>query len=202
MHIATRLRGSPASRYLVACMGVQDSGGYQHASPPLHNADKLESPCVFHLRSSVRDSTGRRRLFCPTCFLYTPELFSFCLLYVFSIFPKDPAQVFREKPITAKGTLMADDTATYNAEYNGAGLVITSAIFLGLTYLSVGLRTYVRAYLTKCFQLDDWLMLVAQVCLIKNVQKRYGTLTLWSSGNFHRLMLFYISRCTGWHGSS
>lgn len=66
--------------------------------------------------------------------------------------------------------LMAGDAAAHNAEYNGNALIITAAIFLCMTYVSVGLRTYVRAYLTKCFQVDDWLMLVAQVCGVRNIQ--------------------------------
>lgn len=57
---------------------------------------------------------------------------------------------------------MADDTG--HDGYNGSALVITSVTFLVLTWLSVLLRTYVRGFLTKSFQLDDWLMLVAQVC--------------------------------------
>jgi len=47
-------------------------------------------------------------------------------------------------------------------ENNGGALVGTAVSFLVLTYISVALRTYVRAILTKSFQADDWLMLVAQ----------------------------------------
>jgi len=50
------------------------------------------------------------------------------------------------------------------AENNGGPLLGTAVTFLALTYISVALRTYVRAILTKNFQMDDWLMLVAQVC--------------------------------------
>lgn len=57
---------------------------------------------------------------------------------------------------------MAKDAA-YLAQYNGASLVGTAVSFLAFTYISVGLRTYVRAFLTKGFLLDDWLMLAAQV---------------------------------------
>jgi hypothetical protein len=49
------------------------------------------------------------------------------------------------------------------SEYNGNQLVITSIFFLVMTWLSVGLRTYVRTVLTHNFVADDWLMLVAQV---------------------------------------
>jgi hypothetical protein len=55
------------------------------------------------------------------------------------------------------------DSATYLAEYNGGALVGTAVSFLILTYLSVGLRTYVRGVLTDSFFADDWLMLAAQV---------------------------------------
>lgn len=52
------------------------------------------------------------------------------------------------------------------AQYNGDDLKITAVLFLVLTGCSVGLRTYVRAFMTHSFQADDWLMLVAQVRLI------------------------------------
>lgn len=55
------------------------------------------------------------------------------------------------------------DNATYLAEYNGGALVGTAVSFLVLTFLSVGLRTYVRGVLTNSFMADDWLMLGAQV---------------------------------------
>lgn len=59
--------------------------------------------------------------------------------------------------------LMADETALLD-EYNGSSLVITAIILLVLTWMSVTLRTYVRGFMTNSFQLDDILMLVAQVC--------------------------------------
>jgi hypothetical protein len=51
------------------------------------------------------------------------------------------------------------------AEGNGNALTGTAICFLAFTYVSVALRTYVRAGLTRNFQIDDWLMLVAQVGL-------------------------------------
>lgn len=57
---------------------------------------------------------------------------------------------------------MAEDAA-YLAQYNGGSLVGAAVSFLALTYVSVGLRTYVRVFLTKGFLIDDWLMLAAQV---------------------------------------
>lgn len=60
---------------------------------------------------------------------------------------------------------MAVDS-TVLAQYNGGDLKITAILFLVLTGLSVGLRTYVRAFMTNSFQADDWLMLIAQVRFI------------------------------------
>ena len=54
------------------------------------------------------------------------------------------------------------------AEDNSNALVGTAVSFLAFTYVSVALRTYVRAVLTRNFQIDDWLMLVSQVCLLKH----------------------------------
>ncbi|KAB5563066.1 hypothetical protein GE09DRAFT_769398 [Coniochaeta sp. 2T2.1] len=48
------------------------------------------------------------------------------------------------------------------AENNSSALVGTAISFLAFTYVSVGLRTYVRAGLTRNFMLDDWLMLISQ----------------------------------------
>lgn len=48
-------------------------------------------------------------------------------------------------------------------EENGSALVATAIALLTLSWFSVGLRTYTRAVLMKSLQLDDWLMLVAQV---------------------------------------
>lgn len=58
---------------------------------------------------------------------------------------------------------MAGDSHVVLAEYNGDDLKATAILFLVLTGLSVGLRTYVRGFMTTSFQVDDWLMLVAQV---------------------------------------
>ncbi|KAM0272182.1 hypothetical protein ACHAQH_008832 [Verticillium albo-atrum] len=49
------------------------------------------------------------------------------------------------------------------AEDHGGVLVATAISFLILSWISVILRTYVRAILTKAYQADDWLMLVAQL---------------------------------------
>jgi hypothetical protein len=48
-------------------------------------------------------------------------------------------------------------------DYNGEQLVVISIFFLCLTFISVGLRVFVRIWIMKSFQWDDWLMVVAQV---------------------------------------
>ncbi len=45
----------------------------------------------------------------------------------------------------------------------GASMVGTCVSLLVLSWVAVGLRTYTRAILMKSFQIDDWLMFVAQV---------------------------------------
>ncbi|KAI1075871.1 hypothetical protein F5B20DRAFT_368620 [Whalleya microplaca] len=57
---------------------------------------------------------------------------------------------------------MAAQDPNVPTESNGSALVGTCAIMLILTWLSVFLRSYVRAFLTKGFQSDDWCMLAAQ----------------------------------------
>jgi hypothetical protein len=58
---------------------------------------------------------------------------------------------------------MADRDAAYLAESNAWKLLSTMTIFLGLSWLSVALRIYTRAFLMNGLQLDDWLMLLSQV---------------------------------------
>ncbi|KAI8659416.1 hypothetical protein NCS56_01158800 [Fusarium sp. Ph1] len=48
------------------------------------------------------------------------------------------------------------------SEDNSVALVSTVIVFMALSWLSVGLRSYTRAFLMKSYQLDDWLMLIAQ----------------------------------------
>ncbi|KAI1072647.1 hypothetical protein LB507_002828 [Fusarium sp. FIESC RH6] len=48
-------------------------------------------------------------------------------------------------------------------EENGIALVATAITLLVLSWISVGLRVYTRAWLMSGQQLDDWLMLIAQV---------------------------------------
>jgi hypothetical protein len=60
---------------------------------------------------------------------------------------------------------MAAQDPTVSTESNGAALVVTSIIFLILTWLSVFLRSYVRLFMLKGYELDDWFLLTAQVRL-------------------------------------
>jgi hypothetical protein len=46
---------------------------------------------------------------------------------------------------------------------NAIALVATAAVMLILSWSSIFLRGYVRTFLTKSFQLDDWVMLLSQV---------------------------------------
>lgn len=48
-------------------------------------------------------------------------------------------------------------------ETNGGKLICTASVLLSLTWISVILRGYTRAILTKSFRLDDWLMVLSQV---------------------------------------
>ena len=92
---------------------------------------------------------------------------------------------------------MAEDAA-YLAQYNGGALVGTAVSFLALTYLSVGLRTYVRAFLTKCFLADDWLMLAAQVRTSQpwgdDSRGRNVLVLTTAAGRLHGLLYLYITR--------
>ncbi|KAH8664011.1 hypothetical protein BX600DRAFT_436586 [Xylariales sp. PMI_506] len=58
---------------------------------------------------------------------------------------------------------MAAQDPTVSTESNGIALVVTAITFLILSWISVALRTYVRAIMLKGFKADDWLMLVSQV---------------------------------------
>ena len=58
---------------------------------------------------------------------------------------------------------MAAQDPDASTENNGMPLAITASLFLALTWTSVFLRTYVRAFMLKGFLVDDWFMLIAQV---------------------------------------
>ncbi|KAI1801032.1 hypothetical protein F4811DRAFT_481521 [Daldinia bambusicola] len=57
---------------------------------------------------------------------------------------------------------MAAQDPNAPTDSNGGALVATAAVMLAFSWLSVCLRSFVRAKLTNGFQWDDWLMLVAQ----------------------------------------
>ncbi|KAK8111238.1 uncharacterized protein PG998_007695 [Apiospora kogelbergensis] len=57
---------------------------------------------------------------------------------------------------------MAAQDPTLSIENNGFPLLVTAVTFLVLTWTSVLLRTYVRAFMLNGFQSDDWLMLIGQ----------------------------------------
>ncbi|GAP82506.2 putative integral membrane family protein [Rosellinia necatrix] len=54
---------------------------------------------------------------------------------------------------------MAPQDPNAPTDSNGIGLLITAVVTLSISWLSVALRTYVRAGLIKSFQVDDWVML-------------------------------------------
>ncbi|EKJ75718.1 hypothetical protein NXS19_012218 [Fusarium pseudograminearum] len=66
-------------------------------------------------------------------------------------------------------------------EENGIALVATAITLLALSWISVGLRTYTRVWLMKGQQVDDWLMLIAQIIftvscsfILEGVEKGIG----------------------------
>ncbi|KJZ73135.1 hypothetical protein HIM_07519 [Hirsutella minnesotensis 3608] len=48
------------------------------------------------------------------------------------------------------------------SEDTSPALIITCAVLLPLTWLAVGLRVYVRAWITKSFKIEDWFIVIAQ----------------------------------------
>ncbi|KAI1761439.1 hypothetical protein GGR53DRAFT_28097 [Hypoxylon sp. FL1150] len=57
---------------------------------------------------------------------------------------------------------MAAQDPNAPTDSNGSALVVTAVIMLTFSWLSVALRSFVRAKLTNGFQWDDWVMLAAQ----------------------------------------
>ncbi|KAF3064898.1 putative integral membrane family protein [Daldinia childiae] len=57
---------------------------------------------------------------------------------------------------------MAAQDPNAPTDSNGGALVATAVVMLTFSWLSVSLRSFVRAKLTNGFQWDDWLMLAAQ----------------------------------------
>ncbi|KAI1363597.1 hypothetical protein F5Y08DRAFT_354294 [Xylaria arbuscula] len=54
---------------------------------------------------------------------------------------------------------MAPQDPNAPTDSNGAGLLVAASVTLFISWLSVALRTYVRAGMTMSFQVDDWVML-------------------------------------------
>ncbi|KAI1814690.1 hypothetical protein GGS20DRAFT_398939 [Poronia punctata] len=54
---------------------------------------------------------------------------------------------------------MAPQDPNASTENNGVGLFATATVMLAISWISVALRTYVRAVMTRSFQADDWVML-------------------------------------------
>lgn len=84
-------------------------------------------------------------------------------------------------------------------ETNGAALVGTAIVFLVLSWISVALRTYTRAVVMTGFQLDDWLMLIAQVGRPPLRASMLPSANLERAGHFHRVLRLYPSRREKWH---
>ncbi|KAI1655603.1 hypothetical protein F4813DRAFT_366631 [Daldinia decipiens] len=57
---------------------------------------------------------------------------------------------------------MAAQDPNAPTDSNGDALVVTAVVMLSVSWLSVSLRSFVRAKLTNGFQWDDWLMVAAQ----------------------------------------
>ncbi|KAH8167525.1 hypothetical protein CIB48_g683 [Xylaria polymorpha] len=54
---------------------------------------------------------------------------------------------------------MAPQDPTAPTDSNGIGLLVTGIVTLSFAWLSMALRTYVRAVIMKSFQVDDWVLL-------------------------------------------
>ncbi|KAI1180777.1 hypothetical protein F4777DRAFT_172206 [Nemania sp. FL0916] len=54
---------------------------------------------------------------------------------------------------------MAPQDPNAPTDSNGIGLLVTAIVTLAISWLSVALRTYVRAGIIMAFQIDDWVML-------------------------------------------
>ncbi|OTB20559.1 hypothetical protein K445DRAFT_362705 [Daldinia sp. EC12] len=48
----------------------------------------------------------------------------------------------------------------------GPELAVVVAVFLGLSFVTVALRCYVRAHILKAFQVEDWVAVAAMTCFI------------------------------------
>jgi hypothetical protein len=49
-------------------------------------------------------------------------------------------------------------------ENRGPQVEAVAILFLVLSWISVGLRCYVKLFMTKLFKIDDWLAVASLVC--------------------------------------
>lgn len=49
-------------------------------------------------------------------------------------------------------------------ENGGLQVRVVASLFLVLTWIAVGLRCYVKLFVTKLFRIDDWLAIASLVC--------------------------------------
>ncbi len=65
------------------------------------------------------------------------------------------------------------------SENNSGSLIGTAGFFLPCSWLSIALRMYTRAFLTKSIQLDDWLLLLGQVGSRARAPNKKGILAVY-----------------------
>jgi hypothetical protein len=58
---------------------------------------------------------------------------------------------------------MAPQDPDASTDNNGIALLVTVIVMLIISWLSVASRVYVRAVMTRSFQVDDWVMLAGLV---------------------------------------
>lgn len=97
---------------------------------------------------------------------------------------------------------MAAQDPNAPTDSNGSALVATAVTMLTFSWLSVGLRSFVRAKLTNGFQWDDWVMLAAQVRYQVESILDISYSLLFQIGKLHSLMRFDITRGSRWVGET
>jgi hypothetical protein len=61
------------------------------------------------------------------------------------------------------------DAFTMAGDYRGDKVAEVAILFLALTWVTVSLRVYVRAIMTKSFGVDDWLAVLSLVCCTQHL---------------------------------
>lgn len=83
---------------------------------------------------------------------------------------------------------MADvQDPTASTESNASALLVTAYVMLVLSWISVSLRSYARAVLTKGFLADDWLMLASQVGYSGALRPTFVSIMLSGACSHHLL---------------